>query len=133
MQFCRFQLNCYLIRTGIAADQPILQTHVATESDIESPIRIRKLNLQRNNFFVSQSTPVLKQPTKSVFIKDIAGRKHSSSSNDQPKARQFFEEEAELSLVDGSCSDDEEDSKDADGYGGSFIDDDANTPNVNET
>lgn len=110
---------------------------MAPESDIESPIRFRKLSHRRNNLIVSQSTPILKEALRNASNggdrKHSTSSKHSSSSNDKPRALQFLEEEAELSLVDGSCSDDEEDSKEVDDYDGSFIDDDANTVNVNDT
>ena len=124
----------FTFRSGNAAGERV---PTAAESDIESPIRLRKLSRHRNKLFVSQSTPVLKEALRNASNygdrKHSTSSRHSSSSNDKPRARQFLEDEAELSLVDGSCSDDEEDSKEVDGYDGSFIDDDANTVNVNDT
>lgn len=120
-----------IIRTGASVEERNLQMRAGVESDLESPIRFKRLGRNRNNLFVSQSTPVLKESARAMF-KDME-RKHSNSSRDKPKARQFIEEEAELSSVDGSCSEDEDESKDIDGFEGSFIDDDGNTQTVNDT
>lgn len=99
-------------------------------SDEDSPLLCRKLNRKRNPL-MTQSTPIAQresvatEPAKKVKAGRNRARKAGCS---------FLEEEADLSLVDGSCSSDEEgdDTQDGDHYERSFVDDIA-TQAVNDT
>ena len=100
-----------------------IPAHIET-SDEDSPLLCRKLNSKRNPL-MTQSTPIAqREPT--VRGKALV----KSTKND---ACSFLDEEADLSLVDGSCSSDElEETGNGDHYEGSFVDD-VGTQAVNET
>lgn len=97
-------------------------------SDEDSPLVCRKLNRKRNPL-MTQSTPIAQRhepaSRQAGRSKVLAGRRKAACS--------FLEEEADLSLVDGSCSGDEVDyTQNGDRYEGSFVDDIA-TQAVNDT
>ena len=100
-----------------------IPAHIET-SDEDSPLLCRKLNSKRNPL-MTQSTPIA-QREPNVRGKALV----KSTKND---ACSFLDEEADLSLVDGSCSSDElEETGNGDHYEGSFVDD-VGTQAVNET
>ena len=86
------------------------------ESDDESPLVCRRLNPGRMRMLQTQSTPIDR--------KQKSDRVRSGKQISKKSARAFIEEEADLSLIDGSCSEDEiEPPQDMDQYEGSFVDD----------
>ncbi|XP_032791668.2 Fanconi anemia group M protein homolog [Daphnia magna] len=105
--------------------RPINERITTMTSDEDSPLVCRKLNSKRNPL-MTQSTPVA-QKTESSF------RPKPLIKQSKQAACAFLDEEAELSLVEGSCSGDElEETNNGDGYEGSFVDD-LGTQAVNET
>ncbi|KAI9552091.1 hypothetical protein GHT06_022428 [Daphnia sinensis] len=104
--------------------RPINERITTMTSDEDSPLVCRKLNSKRNPL-MTQSTPVA-QKTASVRPKPLIKQTKQA-------ANAFLDDEAELSLVEGSCSADElEETTNGDGYEGSFVDD-LGTQAVNET
>ena len=98
-------------------------------SDEDSPLICRKLNRKRN-LLMTQSTPIAQkqETTARPAVKDKTVAKPARKASCA-----FLDDEAELSLVEGSCSGDEiEDMQDGDQYDGSFVDDLA-TQAVNES
>jgi hypothetical protein len=94
-------------------------------SDEDSPLLCRKLKTKRNPL-MTQSTPI---------AQNRESNERSKSSVKPPKNAgcSFLDDEADLSLVEGSCSADElEETENGDQYEGSFVDD-VRTEAINET
>jgi hypothetical protein len=105
---------------------PAQAAHQLVTSDEDSPLVCRKLRTKRNPL-MTQSTPIAQKQ------QDPTARGKALAKPARKAACSFFDDEAELSLVEGSCSADElEETNNGDRYEGSFVDD-LGTQAVNET
>lgn len=96
--------------------------HSALTSDEDSPLIRRKVNRLRNPL-MTQSTPIVqrKKPNDPSAAKTTATRTIGRQLARKASCS-FLDQEAELSLTDGSCSPDEDDTQN-DFYENSFVDD----------
>lgn len=113
----------------LAATPPAgLRTPGALGEEEDSPMVGCRRNPGRRNLLLTQSTPVVqRRPPGTRTIDDDEDEVRKSKKNKKKvQHNSFIDDEAELSSVDGHCSEDEvEETGHADGYQESFVDDEA--------